>query len=156
MKIAKWNEKVSAMLDDLCMENNVKYANREDGVVFCDYSGTWLLFSPGSVVLSANPKDSCKALSAYWETALNSDGKLAETSVSGYLSDTRGRCRKFTSEDMEVYAQEKFLRMFPKNTMFYLESPTKPIVAGIWENGRLTVIGFVLPVRKMNRTFEAA
>ena len=59
MKIAKWNEKVSAMLDDLCMENNVRYCNRDDGVVFCDELGTWLLFSPGSVVLSANNGKNC-------------------------------------------------------------------------------------------------
>ena len=155
MKIAKWNEKVSAMLDDLCMKNNVKYCNREDGVVFCDNAGTWLLFSPGSVMLSAGSnKNAVSALSAHWENALNSNGKLAENSISGWMNGKKWR--KFSNGEMEVYAQEKFLRMFPKNTLFYLESPCKPIVAGIWENDTLTVIGFVLPVRKMYNTFEAA
>lgn len=155
MKTAKWNEKVSAMLDDLCIKNDVKYCNRDDGVVFCDHFGTWLLFSPGSVVISANDgKNIVPGLSAHWENALRSNGKLAETSVSGWMAGRK--CRQFTAGDMEVYAAEKFLRMFPKNAMFYLEAPNKPIVAGLWENDKLTVIGFVLPIRKMDKTFEAS
>lgn len=154
MKIAKWNEKVSAMLDDLCMENNVRYCNRDDGVVFCDELGTWLLFSPGSVVLSVHGDKNCvSALSAHWENALNSDGRLAQENVSGWLNGMK--CRKFSDGNTEVYAREKFLRIFPKNTLFYVQGMTKPIVAGIWENDRLTVIGFVLPV--LPRTsFEVA
>lgn len=149
MKIAKWNEKATAMLDKLCAENNVKYANCENGVVFCDPLGTWLVFSPGSVVVSANHgKDMVSGLAKAWENAINSDGKLVESSVSGWMNDRK--CRKFTVDDMEVYAQERFLRIFPKNTMFYVQSPYKPIVAGLWENDKLTVIGLVLPIRKRN------
>lgn len=155
MKIAKWNEKASAILDKLCMENNVKYCNRDDGVVFCDHLGTWLLYVPEIHVLNANNgKDSIPGLSAAFDRALASDSQLVESSVSGWLGGMK--CREFTKGDMKVYAQEKFLRKFPKNTMFYVQDEYKPIIAGIWESKKLTVIGFVLPVRLMNRTFEIA
>ena len=66
------------------------------------------------------------------------------------------KCRKFSVDNMEVYAQEKFLRIFPKNTMFYVQSQNKPIVAGLWENEKLTIIGLVLPVLKIGDEFVAA
>jgi hypothetical protein len=144
--MVKWNEKVRALMDKLCMDNNIKYYNRDDGALFCDNAGTWLLFSPGSVVISANNgKDSAPVLNSYWERALESNGTLARENVSGWLNGMK--CRKFENDDVVVYAREKFLRMFPKNTMFYLQGETKPIIAGIWEDGKLNVIGFVMPVR---------
>lgn len=145
MKMAKWNEKVFALMEKLCTDNNIKYYNREDGALFCDNTGTWLLFSPGSVVISANNgKDLVPDLNNYWKRALESNSTLARESVSGWLNGMK--CRKFENDDTVVYAREKFLRMFPKNTMFYLQSTTQPVIAGIWEDGRLYVIGFVMPV----------
>jgi hypothetical protein len=145
MKMSKWNEKVCSLMDKLCMDNNIKYFNQDDGALFCDNTGTWLLFSPGSVVLSADSgKNSVPALADYWKRVLESSSTLARENVSGWLNGMK--CRKFENDDTVVYVREKFLRMFPKNTMFYLQSTTKPIIAGIWENGKLNVIGFVMPV----------
>ena len=145
MKMSKWNEKVCALMDELCMDNNIKYCNQDDGALFCDNAGTWLLFSPGSVIVSANDdKNSVPALANHWKRAIESDSTIARENVSGWLDGMK--CRKFENDNTVVYAREKFLRMFPKNTMFYLQSTTKPIIAGIWEDGKLNVIGFVMPV----------
>jgi len=159
MNITRWNEKVSALADKLCSENGIVYHNRADGVVFCDKHATWLLFCPKSGIASihANQAKSCSALSAYWEKALRSDGKLAECSASGRFAKTAGRSYKvhqFKSGDLEVYAQDKYIRMFPKNTMFYISGRRDPIVAGIWENDQLHVIGFVMPLAGANATSE--
>ena len=159
MKIAKWNEKVSAKLDDLCVKNTVRFCNREDGVAFCDKYGTYLLFAPSMHVCTYHgDKAEVSALSRYWDAVQNSEAKLAESSVSGYLMNggISSKVRRFTSGDVEVYVQERFLRIFPKNTMFYVESPVKPIIAGIWENDRLTIIGIVMPIRKMSEFQIAA
>ena len=86
MKIARWNEKVSAKLDDLCAKNTVRFCNRDDGVAFCDTKGYWLLFAPSMHVCSYHGDNKASpVLSRYWNEALSSNATLPESSVSGYL-----------------------------------------------------------------------
>lgn len=145
MKMEKWNAKVSAKLEELATKNGAFYCNRQDGVLFADQTGEWLLFCPGSKMLSANNgKNARSVLNNFWENALNSDGTLAENIVSGVLSKTK--VRRFSDGEKVAYCAEKYLKMFPKNTLFYVESMTKPVIAGIWENGVLHIIGLVMPI----------
>ena len=155
MKIEKWNAKAAEMLDQLCDNGKIRYCNREDGVLLCDEKGTFLLFVPGSHVLSVNNgKNHISALSQYWDRYTSADSVLSDSDVSGWIDGMK--CRQFCANGVTVYAQEKFLRQFPKNTLYYVKSETDPIICGIWENDVLHVIGIVLPIRLMYRQFVKA
>lgn len=145
MKLSKWNEKVHNKLDDLTAGNGAFYCNRDDGVLFTDKSGAWLLFCPGVKMLSANGgKNNRPLLNEYWDRTIRGNGQLSESSEAGTLNGEK--VHRFSAGDTVVYCADKFLRQFPKNTLFYVESMTRPVTAGIWENGQLTIIGLIMPV----------
>lgn len=156
MKLEKWYEKAGKILEKQISSDDIRYYSDDDGTVFCNAHGSWCLFDPGSSVLSASPKDSMYYLKTLWEKfVVNSYSTLAENIVSGSMCKDGTKARQFSSGDITVYAAERFLRMFPKNTMFYIEESTKPIICGIWENDKLNIIGFVMPVLNL-AGFEAA
>ena len=147
MTITKWNEKVSAILDKHCMEENIRYANTEDGVYFANKAGYYAYFLPDYHCSSAsgNPKNESPMLADIFRSAIDS-GVLARDEESGKSGGKLAR--HFSNGETEAYVYEKFLRVFPKNTQYFISGPTKPVLAGIWGNDRLHVIGLVMPYRK--------
>lgn len=154
MKIAKWNEKVSAMFDDASMydSENLHCASDSDGAYFATdkYSA---FFMPGYDIYTSKPGEDKKgaALPGIFHAAINRAVLASETrgKANGKLA------RKFTSENATVFCYEKFLRVFPKNTLFYVSAPTAPIVAGIWEDGKLHTLGIVMPFLCREENFSA-
>ena len=159
MKIAKWNEKANRILDRRISENDpdLRFCNTEDGVLFCDKLGTWCVLARDAVVLSVLGEDERRvpALEKLYAKATSGNSILCDVTKGRVTPFGYGTsCRKMTNENGEAYVRESFLRMFPANTLFYMSSPTKPIVCGIWENDRLHVIGIVLPFLLLNREFK--
>ena len=157
MKITKWNEKVSAILDTMLEKDDAVYCNRDDGVVFANKQGTFAMFCPEHTVWTVKPfpvgieAQRKNALSAIWDKTIQSDSKLADSTEIGTLiqhGNSKRKVRKFNNDylGLSVYVQERFLRQFPANTLYYVSGRNKPVIAGIWENDRLYVIGFVLPI----------
>lgn len=155
MKIAKWNEKVSAMFDDASMydSDNLRYANDSDGAYFCT-TPYQAYFMPGMEILTAKMREDHKAAILPWifHTAIEK---------SNLASETRGKAngkmaRRFSCGDIDVFCYEKFLRVFPKNALFYVSAPTAPILVGLWDNDRLHTIGIVMPFRCREDAFCAA
>lgn len=152
MTITKWNEKVSAILDKYCDENIVRYANTEEGVCFTDKAGYSAYFLPkhhcysvhGKSIME-NPKSSSPMIAEIFRSAIDSS-VLASNEICGKSGGKLAR--HFSNGETEAYVYEKLLRVFPKNTQYYISGPTKPVLAGIWENDKLHVIGLVMPYRK--------
>lgn len=155
MKIAKWNEKAAKILDSMIEKRDLRFRNTDEGVYFANEKGYYAYFLPHVHLSRGNsPMElSSDGLVKTFDAASH-DAQLATSDTSGeaIVNSRRVKLRKFENADCEVYAQERFLRVFPKNTFFYISGPTKPIVAGIWEDGQLYVIGIVLPVRVTNFT----
>lgn len=155
MTIAKWNEKAAAKLAVLCDSGAGIYSNIDDGVVFSDRTGFWFMFAAGQQVLTACPKKAFSdCLARHYEKALTGDAALAESMQAGTVGGRKAR--KFSAGGVDVFVYETILRLFPKNTLFYLASPTAPVVAGLWENGRLHIIGAVAPFRLLDHDFIPA
>ena len=153
MKIAKWNEKAEKILDRMLEfeDDKLRFCNVENGVLFCDWLGTWCIFCPNSVVAQyGKPQEDVRnvpALEKLYNRAINGSATIADVSKGTVFwnGNRKEKCRKFENENGIAYVREKFLRVFPKNTLFYMESPNKPIICGIWENDRLYTIAIVLP-----------
>lgn len=159
MKLEKWNEKAAAVLDKLCATSTRwMYASVDNGVVFTDTKGHYALFCDNCTVVSAHDtKEQSDYLRKYWKQFEQSKHELAQDIVSGKFQGEKGRkIVKLSRDGMDVYLDRKYYNLFPKNTLFYTESPTSAVLAGIWENDRLHIIGFVLPVRLGDNVFEVA
>ena len=159
MKIEKWNEKSARVLDTMINRENVRYFQRDDGVIFSDKYGFWFMFSAGSRVMRWRVEEDTRvipALDDHYNKAINSNGVLADTFCSGYFTNWPYKIVKLSNDNTTVYAQEKFTRMFPKNALYYIESANAPVVVGIWEKGLLHVIGVIMPINKMYRDFIPA
>ena len=89
MKITKWNEKVSAILDTMLEKDDAVYCNRDDGVVFANKQGTFAMFCPEHTVWTVKPfpvgieAQRKNALSAIWDKTIQSDSKLADSTEIG-------------------------------------------------------------------------
>ena len=154
MEITKWNEKAIDICDMLACRGDLRYYNRADGALFTDKNGHYALFLPGSVIMSAfgSRKNERDIINTTWETAINGNAKKADHFSAGYFkrdfsceTEYSNKIRVLSNDTTTVYVQDKFLRMLPANTLYYIEDPRKPIIAGIWEKGLLHIIGIVLP-----------
>ena len=154
MKVKNWNEKAIDICDRLTARGDMRYYNRADGALITDKKGFYALFLPGCAVMSAfgNKKNERAIINDTWEKTINGNAKIADHFSAGYFkrefsceTEYSNKIRVLSNDITTVYVQEKFLRMFPANTLYYIEDPRKPVIAGIWENGLLHIIGIVLP-----------
>ncbi len=149
MKLAKWNDKTAAYLDELLSREQTKdahviYTNTDKGCFFADKSGLWARFLPEHQIISANPQYQSSVLQRIFDNAAH-DAIRAETITIGKAG--KKKCRKFQNGDIEVYVYETLLREFPANADFFISGATKPVIVGLWENGVLHDIGLVMPFR---------
>lgn len=146
MKLAKWNEKVSAIFEDASLypDADFHYDVDDSGAYFCK-SRFYAFYMPGETIYGTGNNDRKAPLSALFQTAIK-NGKLANVNETGTLDCKKGKVRKLANDTCTAYVQEKFLRIFPKNTSYYICGHNRPVVAGIWENDKLNVIGIVMPI----------
>lgn len=147
MKTEKWYEKACEIFDQEA-NNEIICANLDDGFLFANSAGTYALFIPGQVALSASCERNARkshTLRLLHDMAFKS-GELATEQRTGYFPDRKCKVRELRNGKEEVYVYEKLLRVFPKNAMYYISGPQSPVLVGIWENDRLHEIGMVMPM----------
>ena len=165
MKLEKWTEKANKKLDEMLESKNVRFCNLDDGVVFCDDSGTWCMFAPGSVVLSARGDDARRndRIKNVWKKYVDESDAVLTHGVKGFTDDNgkKAACTRFPVMNMDgtfsndsVYVYDRVLNKFPKSTLFYASAPLAPVLCGIWDNDRLHIIGMVYPFIKKNEFIE--
>ena len=124
--------------------------------MFCSDAKVYSVYPAGLERLSDYPYRRNEYLGTFWKAAIEADSKLIRSAVPGTFSGTKGKIIKLECDDTEAYVQQNYYKLFPANTLFYVSGPAKPVIAGIWENDKLHVIGFILPVRKLDKIFTAA
>lgn len=155
MKINKWYEKAISIFDSEA-EKGIIASNLDDGLLFANSIGTYALYIPGYVAASAfceHDTRKSKTLRVLHDQAMK-NSELVKRQRTGTFADRKYKVRELFNGHTEVYVYEKWLRMFPKNALFYTTEPNAPVVVCIWENDRFYEIGIVMPMFS-NEFFKA-
>lgn len=152
MKLERWIEKMRKRSEEMINNGAALYENTDAGLYFCPKSGTIAYFCADCQIIApvwdemAGKVDS---LHRYFEAAVK-DSTLASARAGvlpGVLGARDRNVFVFTNEKgVSAVVDKKLLRDFPKNTLFYVSSSIRPVLAGILENGVLNVIGIVCPI----------
>lgn len=153
MKLEKFVSKLEKLFDDNVSAEHFYFYNDANDLYFCiDPYAVYML--PGHQGLTCKPDTMpIKRLKTAFNETVN-NGKLAKvTKGRDYLN----RCvLKFETETETAYAQEKFFRMFPANTLFYVSGKYSPILCVIEDNKRFTPVAAILPLRMWDYQFVKA
>ena len=155
MKVKAWNEKCARTIDAVLASNDMRFYARKDCAIVCPTGDHYFIISAESRMLSAGKdKRETAKLNEYYECILHSDAKLSDKIISGHFNGCRNKIAKLSAPGVpDVFVQEKFMRAFPKNALYYIEKPASVITVGIWEKGQLHIIGGIMPILPMYREF---
>lgn len=148
MKIDKMIEKIEKIFDKTPDADFIGSATLDDGAIFAP--NPYMIYNlPDHDILSVKQNEYRVAcIKKTWDAGVKNIEKDPATVTVGYNS--RKKLVKLTCDsDPEfpvVYLQYKFIKSFPKNTVFYIGGPREPVTAAIIENGKKYVFSAILPI----------
>lgn len=151
MKFNKWSEKVDRIFEEMANEKTngeIFFQNMPGGAWFCDKKGVMAYRLEGQTILSAKPQNAVTV----FEYLMNEtkDAAIAIEKTNGITKEGHKVCRLSRADrnrQINVYLNPKLMKKFPANTLYYTTAATKAVLAGIWENDKLHIIGLIMPVR---------
>lgn len=163
MKVEKMYLKIYKIAEDAKREKrSLHYLNEEDGMYF-SLDGHVGYFLPMMYNIKINNgsilslKEAQSTFKDYFDT--NDKNTHPPTEITrGKIAHPkknilRNNILRLKNELCTVYIQEKFIRKFPANTVYYISGPTSPVVAGIWQDDKLYAFAVIMPIRLPDNYF---
>lgn len=142
MKTEKWYTKVNAMFDENA--SRVRFDNGTCGAYFA-IDGNVGYYLPAQVIMTADARNGARGVIEK-NFKLAENGTLATSIVRGRDNKNRRIVKMTSSDGATVYVQEKFIRQFPKNALYYVTSFSAPVFVALENYPRLDPVAIVMPV----------
>lgn len=146
MKFNKWSEKVDRIFEEMA-NGEIVFQNLPGGAWFSDKKGVMAYHLEGQEILTVKPENAVTVFDYLMNDT--KDAAIAKK-TNGITKEGRKVCRLSRDNgwgQINVYLNPKLMKKFPANTLYYTTASNKAVLAGIWENDRLHVIGLIMPVR---------
>lgn len=147
MKFNKWSEKVDRIFEEMA-NGDIFFQNLPGGAWFSDKKGVMAYHLEGQEILTVKPQNAVTVFDYLMNDT--KDAAIANEKTNGITKEGRKVCRLSRDNgwrQINVYLNPKLMKKFPANTLYYTTASNKAVLAGIWENDRLHVIGLIMPVR---------
>ena len=147
MKLEKWYEKMlklvkkESRIPKICL-----YENKKTNMMFFIVRNGGLLYNINNKYIKKIPK--AQTIKVTFELfnikKYNPVGQISKKIIK--IDNCKKKLLKLENKNTIVYTQPKFFKDFPKNTIFDIFAPNKPIIASIVENGVKNIIAVIFPV----------